>query len=530
MTRLESRYGLLGAGAAALVAFGLYLRTLHPGVGPSLDSIELQIATLVMGIIHPTGSPFYLLLGRLAMVALPGPNPAFRLNLLSAICGALTVGITYLTAHRLTCNHVAAAYAALGLGIAVRFWYQSSVTELYTLNALFVAGTLSLLLAWEETRQPGFYWAATIVYAMSFGNHTSMILLFPAYLYAVFNIDRAMLTRPRNLALTVVIVLLAALQYLYVPLRAGANPPFCNYCPGEDFSLLDYLMGGPFRAQMFAAEDVMPRLAESVQQWTLQVGPWGWALTIIGLWELLRDRSVAAWTLLLTIVAEWAFVVGYAIPDWHDFMTPIYVAAGPLMGYGAWRVWEIVHPGVSVRLVLQYLAALAGTVLVVAALGVSFWTNLPLVDQSEQAGLQDRAYGLLAHAEPGAWLLMPHPQSENFVYSWAVRYVAFAEGRELTVVTPEEVPPPGPPPHYRTWVDVAPSVAGDQILETRPQILLVELWDDRIHQWGMLPYTIGEEDKEAVAGYEVVAWYGPTGIEPLVSPERWEEIAAYVMP
>ena len=33
--------------AAALLALGVYLGTLHPGVGPSIDSIELHTATLV---------------------------------------------------------------------------------------------------------------------------------------------------------------------------------------------------------------------------------------------------------------------------------------------------------------------------------------------------------------------------------------------------------------------------------------------------------------------------------------------------
>ena len=46
------RIVLLAALATALLALGVYLRTLHPGVGPSFDSIELQIASLVGGVIH----------------------------------------------------------------------------------------------------------------------------------------------------------------------------------------------------------------------------------------------------------------------------------------------------------------------------------------------------------------------------------------------------------------------------------------------------------------------------------------------
>src|SRR5690606_4149734 len=58
---------LVAAIAVALLALGFYLRTLHPGVGPSLDSMELQIAAKVGGVIHPPGSPQYLMLGKLVM-------------------------------------------------------------------------------------------------------------------------------------------------------------------------------------------------------------------------------------------------------------------------------------------------------------------------------------------------------------------------------------------------------------------------------------------------------------------------------
>src|SRR5690554_7182133 len=100
---------LVAAIAVALLALGFYLRTLHPGVGPSLDSMELQIAARVGGIIHPPGSPQYLMLGRLAMDLLPGPNAAYRLNLMSSIFAAAMTGALFLLAYRLSQNLVASS-------------------------------------------------------------------------------------------------------------------------------------------------------------------------------------------------------------------------------------------------------------------------------------------------------------------------------------------------------------------------------------------------------------------------------------
>ena len=48
-----------------------------------------------MGTAHPTGFPTYVLLGWLASVLLqPFGEPAFRMNLFSALCVAVAAGVT----------------------------------------------------------------------------------------------------------------------------------------------------------------------------------------------------------------------------------------------------------------------------------------------------------------------------------------------------------------------------------------------------------------------------------------------------
>ena len=317
---------IISACAIAVLAFGLYVRTLHPGVGPSLDSIELQIAVLVQGIIHPPGSPQYLVLGRLASLLLPGPGTAYRLNLFSAICGAAAIGLTFLSTYRLTENLVVSSFAGLSLAVAPRVWYQSSITELYALNALYVSAFLYLFLSWHVTRRAMFFWVGVVIYALSFGNHQSMILLLPAFLYIVTITDRRMLFQPRHMAITIGIVIIAALQYLYIPLRANPQPAFCNFCPqplegqgmiGYLFGpILDYITGGPFRGAMFRLPraDLPLRLVDSIGQFNRQFLPWGYALGIIGIWELFQKRVSEAWFLILGIVAQYLFVLGYKHP------------------------------------------------------------------------------------------------------------------------------------------------------------------------------------------------------------------------
>ena len=80
---------------AGLVAFIVYVYTLAPTItwrNEGTDSGDLATAVAVGGVPHPPGYPTYLILGE-AFKLLPFGDIAYRLNLLSAACAALTVAV-----------------------------------------------------------------------------------------------------------------------------------------------------------------------------------------------------------------------------------------------------------------------------------------------------------------------------------------------------------------------------------------------------------------------------------------------------
>ena len=165
----EQRWLLVTGALVALLSGVLYVRTLHPGVGPYLDSIQYQITTLVLGVSHPPGYPTYTWLGALFVHGLPFGNTAFRLNLLSAVASVVTVLLIHRVTYRLTRSVAAATLGALMLALAVRFWYQATYSELYPLYNMLVAGTWLALLTYIETRRFGAYAASVLLYALAFG-------------------------------------------------------------------------------------------------------------------------------------------------------------------------------------------------------------------------------------------------------------------------------------------------------------------------------------------------------------------------
>ncbi len=151
VTRLAGR---AARSSSALIAFGAAWLALLPGVG-FWDTAELQAVGPLMGTAHPTGFPTYVLLGWLASVILqPLGEPAFRMNLLSAICVAVAAGVTVDLVRALTGSVVLGVMAGLGLALTPIAWGMATHAEAHTLHLALVAILLRLLVAWDARVRP----------------------------------------------------------------------------------------------------------------------------------------------------------------------------------------------------------------------------------------------------------------------------------------------------------------------------------------------------------------------------------------
>ena len=101
----------------------------------------------LMGTMHPTGFPAYVLLGWFASVVLgPLGSPAFVVNLLSAILAGVAVGMSILVLRRLGVPLPIATAAAVGFALTPIVWNIGSAADAHALHlALVVAVTLGLL-------------------------------------------------------------------------------------------------------------------------------------------------------------------------------------------------------------------------------------------------------------------------------------------------------------------------------------------------------------------------------------------------
>ena len=220
MTRVRARgrRGVTSDVALLAGSLALYLGTLAPTVY-TFDSAELAAGAYSLGIVHSTGYPLYLLLVKAFMLLVPWGDMAYRANLFSALCAAVTL-VVLGRAMRLLAGSAGAALAAAGLvGVSFPFWSQAVAAEVYTLHTLFVAGMLWLLLAWRAAGRPGHFVLLWLTFGLSLGNHISTLLLLPGLAFFVWREGGGRRLSPGVWTLAVGAAGLGPLTYLYLPCR-----------------------------------------------------------------------------------------------------------------------------------------------------------------------------------------------------------------------------------------------------------------------------------------------------------------------
>ncbi len=112
-----------------------------------LDSAELSAGALGLGSPHPSGFPLYMMMAKAASLV-PIGELAFRVNLLSAFCGAVAVGGVARLVLVLGREDWATVAGAVGAGGIVCFSYlfarQATVAEVYAPTAALIVLTLLL--------------------------------------------------------------------------------------------------------------------------------------------------------------------------------------------------------------------------------------------------------------------------------------------------------------------------------------------------------------------------------------------------
>jgi len=224
------------AAVASALIFVLYLVTLAPSTA-MWDTSEYIAAAYTLGLPHPPGNPFFVLLGRFFAILPIAPNVAMRINILAALCSAIAAGMWFLITERVLVGWlperwqriVGGSIAALIGATSFTVWAQSVVNEkVYTVSLLGLALVSWLTVRWcDDPDGPEADRLLVMIAYLSglgYANHMAGFLAVPAVGVAVVLRRPGTLIRWKLLLACAGALLLGMTPFLTQPLRAAHFP------------------------------------------------------------------------------------------------------------------------------------------------------------------------------------------------------------------------------------------------------------------------------------------------------------------
>ena len=354
-----------------VVLITVYAFTIAPGLtwaNRGADGGDLITAATTGGVAHPTGYPTYLALARLFQF-LPWGTLAFRTNILSALCAVLAAVIVAKLAESNYSGQseyirpIVGLVAGLGYGLSPLFWSQAIITEVYTLQMLFMALILYYLpLIANQRRLLSRVWVdrlSGLLFGLALGNQFTVVFLLPPWLLVSALIEQPHLELAQNpniskisrssklirvpkfqssvLFRRVAWLLIGLLIYATIPLRARHGSPV-SWGDPQNLNNLWWLVSGQLyqdRVFTLAPEFILPRIRAWAALLGTQFGFLGLVLGIYGIFYGKPRSKQFFWTTGWIFIVYSVFSIGYNSSDSYALLLPVFMAFALWLGLGA---------------------------------------------------------------------------------------------------------------------------------------------------------------------------------------------------
>lgn len=430
------------AGSLAAFSLVIYLFTMSRSI-PYIDGGELTTVLWTLGIAHPTGYPLFALIGS-AFVHIPTfKEVADRANLFAAVCTAAAGGIFYfvfLRAQLCLANRtlpkktdksrqpkevastiapgqnfhtrLASLIATLSLIFSRTFWDQSTSIEVYPLQLALFAIILTVWLGfyWSPTKWRGFF--SGLVLGLGFTNHMTTVLTVPALLFLLFSSYKR---RRFELKLLYFIVLggaLAALLYLYLPIRASQEPILNWGNPDNLKRFIRHVTGKQFRTWMFSSVDVFQhQLGVFVSSLYLEFRIAILAV-ILGIGISITSHRKYFWWVAILLVSDLLYAANYDIHDIASYFLLAYISLTLFATIGfRFVIEQLLELFWSRKGHFHKNAIIVGLVLLFPAFSAA--TNFSEADESDDYSVEMYTRDILTSVPPNSVILSY--QWDNFV-------------------------------------------------------------------------------------------------------------------
>lgn len=185
------------------------------------DAPELALASKTLGIAHAPGYPLFALLSHFFSYFIPVNDYALKGNVFSALVSSTTLFVLFLTLTKLGVKPLLSILSVIIFAFSELFFKQALITEVYSLNTLFFALFLYLVVLFEGSKDVRVIFLTAFLVGLGLGNHHTLLSAILVGGIYFFVIHRKLFFLP----LCAFFLIVGTTVYLYLPIRAFTEPP-----------------------------------------------------------------------------------------------------------------------------------------------------------------------------------------------------------------------------------------------------------------------------------------------------------------
>lgn len=366
-------------------------------VAPTLymfDSAEFAIGVATLGIVHAPGYPLYLLSAHV-FTWLPLGDIAYRVNVFSTICLALTVPILYGLISELLQDRLVALAASLVFIWSFYVWNTGLAAEVYAPQIFTIAlcGRMLVILYCRGYRSWKIISLTGLLVGIAVAMAPSTILLVPGVVIA-FGLLR--IEWRKCLVAAGISVAVFGATLLYFPVRYAADPALNlagQYDEQGRFQKVDlrtaqgiwWVLRGEQFERLFFTNGYIPTPVQTGQTiswfWANFLGI-GFLIGVIGIPLLFQTNRGLLLVWAAAFLPYTYFYATYGAVDRDMMFGPSYLLWSIPLAYG-------------LKWIVQPASRLVRPLLLLSLPAIMLIVNFPLANQSRNTGIRDHAQTLM---------------------------------------------------------------------------------------------------------------------------------------
>ena len=378
-----------------LFTIGLYATTIAPSLSwgfnnYGIDSGELLSAAKTLGIPHPPGYPTYTILLHLYSKIVQIGDLAFRGNTFSTFNASITVLMIYFiikkscTLLEITKTRIETIFCAIIGSVIITtaplFWANSLITEVYTLNTVFLSILilLSLKITEKNTKSKKLFLIFGIFAGIGLGNHLTLIFISaPLILW----ITHSHQYNKKKFSLLILGFFIGCAIYLYLPIRALADPPINWGNPVDLKSFLWVITAEPYKNLVFGVNQSL--LIARLSSWsTIILNQFTFLGLFIGLMAPPLLYKKQRWFLICSSASMIFFLIysiTYNSMDAEVLLLPIIVIFSIWIGIGfaviTAHIKKVIYPWRNFSYIHAHIFTITAIFILILISGLSIINN-----------------------------------------------------------------------------------------------------------------------------------------------------------